>query len=142
MRLTHVLMLAALAASAAPACASDSHEFDGQWTVTLTCPPFDDDDEARGYKHEFTAEVKSSELRGVRGAEGEPGWHLLTGRIAEDGRARLKLQGVVSKAAFAVNNARRGKPYSYGVRARFVGASGKGERVGKRPCDFMFVKTS
>jgi hypothetical protein len=54
-------------------------------------------------------------------------------------RADLKLEGIVSSPGHAINNAYRGKPYSYKVRADFEPAKGTGRRLGKRKCDFAFV---
>ncbi len=113
--------------------------FDGRWQVVLTCPPLhEDDDGAKGYVHRFPAKIKDSVVRGTHGTEGQPGYHLLTGTIPPDGKGELKLDGVVNKPEFSVNNAWRGKPYSYKVRAKFEPTSGSGVRVGRRKCDFAF----
>ena len=79
-------------------------------------------------------------MRGTHGAEGAPSWHLLTGDIAADGSAMLRLEGIVNNPAYSVNNAQRGKPYTYRVRARFEPTEGTGQRVGKRKCDFRFKR--
>jgi hypothetical protein len=115
--------------------------FDGKWDVVLSCPAVrDDEDNAKGYVHRFTAEVRDSLLRGTHGEEGQPNWHLLTGTVAPDGKAELKLDGIVSNPKHAVNNAYRGKPYSYRVRGNFSPSSGSGQRIGKRKCDFQFTR--
>jgi hypothetical protein len=120
--------------------AAQTTEFDGFWDVTLTCPPFnEEDDEANGYVHKWQAEIKNGALRGVYGTIGHAGYHLLTGTVAANGRADLKLEGIVSSPGHAINNAYRGKPYSYKVRADFEPAKGTGRRIGKRNCDFAFV---
>jgi hypothetical protein len=116
----------------------DAAPFDGRWNVTLTCPPHNEDDDAKGYVHRFPAEVKAGEFRGTHATEGQPGWHLLTGTIAADGTANLKLEGIVNNPDYAINNAFRGKPYTYRVRARFESSVGTGQRIGKRKCDFQF----
>ncbi len=121
--------------------ATEAAPFDGPWKVTLTCPPHDDDEDAKGYVHYFPAEVKANEFRGTHAIEGEPGWHLLTGTIAPDGNANLTLQGIVNNPNYAVNHAFRGKPYSYRVKARFEPSSGSGRRIGKRRCDFDFKRS-
>lgn len=74
--------------------------------------------------HRFTAHVKDRVLRGTHGEEGQPDWHLLTGTIAAEGRAELKLDGIVANPKNAVNNAYRGKLYSYRVRASFSATTG------------------
>jgi hypothetical protein len=114
--------------------------FDGKWNVTLTCPPHHEDEDAKGYVHRFPAEIRNSVLRGTHGSEGQPSWHLLTGPIAADGSARLELEGIVNNPAYAINNAQRGKPYSYRVRASFGASEGTGSRVGKRKCQFQFKR--
>lgn len=139
-----VFIAAASPVALATARAADTEvsSFDGQWDVTLTCPPHhqDDDDDAKGYVHHFPAEVKGSALRGTHGTEGQPSWHLLTGSIAPDDTALLTLEGIVNNPAYAINNAQRGKPYTYRVRAQFAPTSGIGHRAGKRKCDFAFKR--
>lgn len=123
------------------AIAADGISVDGDWDVMLSCPAVrDDDDNAGGYVHRFTAHVKDRVLRGTHGEEGQPNWHLLTGTIAADGRAELKLEGIVANPKNAVNNAYRGKPYSYRVRASFSATAGTGQRVGRRKCTFDFSR--
>lgn len=120
--------------------AEETSSFDGRWDVTLTCPPHNEDEDAKGYVHRFPVDVKGAALRGTHGTEGEPGWHLLAGDIAPDGRAALRLDGIVNDPDYAVGHAFRGKRYSYRVRARFEGDSGRGQRIGKRQCDFRFQR--
>ena len=117
-----------------------SSKFDGAWNVTLTCPPHSGDEDAKGYTHHFPGEVSKGELRAVHGTEGEPGWHLLTGTIAEDGKATLRLEGIVNNPRYAINKAQRGKAYQYRVRARFEPGSGTGERLTGRACLFAFAR--
>lgn len=135
------LLLAWLPAfAAAPALAQDA-KFDGAWNVVMTCPPHDDaDDDARGYTHRFAAEVKKSRIRGTHGTEGEPGWHFLHGRIDPSGNATLRLDGVVSNPKYAINNAQRGKEYTYRVQAQFDEKSGVGQRLTGRACEFRFSR--
>ena len=141
-RLVTASALAAIAIACQPAQAAseDPLRFDGSWSVTLNCPAHHDDDDARGYTHDFPAEIKGAALRGTHGSEGQPSWHLLTGDIAPDGTALLTLDGIVSNPAYAINNAHRGKPYSYRVDARFEPSSGAGQRLGKRRCSFSFKR--
>lgn len=135
-RLAH----AALLLAAVPA-ASAATRFDGAWKVTLRCPPHQAaDDDAKGYTHRFAGEVHDGVLRAVHGQEGEPGWHLLQGPIAEDGGATLRLQGIVSNAAYAIRDAARGKPYSYRVKAQFDADRGSGQRLTGRVCTFTFER--
>ena len=131
---------AVIAQAPTRAADADVSPFDGQWDVTLTCPPHHEDEDAKGYVHHFPAEVKGGVLRGVHGKEGQPSWHLLSGNIAPDGAAALTLDGIVNNPTYAINNAQRGKPYTYRVRAQFEPSSGIGRRVGKRKCDFAFKR--
>jgi hypothetical protein len=122
----------------APAAAEPS-AFDGAWDVTLTCPPLRDDvDDAKGYTQRFSGQVKDGTLRATHGVEGQPSWHLLTGEIPPDGKAMLTIEGIVKSADYAVNNAPRGKAYTFRVRATFEGNRGTGVRLGKRKCEFDF----
>ena len=137
-----LILAAALAGAPLGALAAneEASAFDGAWNVTLTCPPHSDDEDAKGYVHRFPAEVRNGVFRGTHAAEGEPGSRFLSGTIGKDGAANLSLEGIVSNADYSVNHAARGKPYVYRVRARFEPASGIGQRVGKRKCEFRFAR--
>ncbi|MEO6407208.1 MAG: hypothetical protein ABIO45_00440 [Burkholderiaceae bacterium] len=79
-----VILIAALATPLATAARPS--RFDGAWSVTLSGPAHDaEDDDAKGSTHRFTAEVIEGQLRGAHRSEGEPGWHFLHGRIRKDG---------------------------------------------------------
>ena len=131
----------AVAALAAPGiAAAQATGFDGAWKVTLACPPHNDDDDAKGYTHRFPGEVTNGQMRAVHGKEGEPGWHLVTGRIAADGSATLQVDGIVNNEKYAINKAQRGKVYKYRVKAQFDTSSGSGERLTGRVCHFTFAR--
>ena len=134
------ILLAIAAAAVATAAAGQGTGFDGAWNVTLVCPPHSGDDDAKGYSQRFQGEVANGQMRAVHGKEGEPGWHLLTGRIASDGSATLQLDGIVNDEKYAINNAQRGKFYKYKVRAQFDPTSGSGERLTGRVCHFTFSR--
>lgn len=140
--MTATLMLAgALFAIDAPA--QTTTPFDGTWDVVLYCPPHNaEDDDAKGYTHRFPASVIGGALSATYGTAGEPGWQFLHGSIAADGKAVLRLDGIVSRAEYAVNKATKGKPFTYRVRAKFESTKGTGQRVGRRQCDFTFTKYS
>lgn len=141
MRFAPIIIAAALCAAAAAAAPSQPSRFDGAWSVTMTCPPHNGaDDDAKGYTHRFAAQVQDGRLRGTHGTQGEPGWHFLHGRINDDGSATLRLEGIVNNADYAINNAARGKPYSYRIKALFEGDSGSGQRITGRVCDFAFAR--
>ena len=135
-----VLAIAAVANTAA-AQANQATAFDGAWNVTLACPPHNaSDDDAKGYTQRFPGEVTNGQMHAVHGKEGEPGWHLVTGRIAADGSATLQVDGIVNNEKYAINNAQRGKAYKYRVKAQFDAASGSGERLTGRVCHFTFSR--
>ena len=75
--------------------------------------------------------------------------HSLTGPIGADDGAQFELElepepepeGIVNNPAYAIDDAQRGKPYSYRARARFGATEGTGSRVGKRKCQFQFNRT-
>jgi hypothetical protein len=135
---TALAVLLALASGPAPA---QEAKFDGAWNVTMTCPPHDDaDDDAKGYVHRFPAEVRKSRIQGTHGSEGEPGWHFLHGRIDPSGSATLRLDGIVNNPKYAINNAKRGKEYTYRIKAQFEERSGVGQRLTGRACEFTFSR--
>lgn len=141
MRRLPPLLFAVAAAAAATSAAAQATPFDGAWKVTLACPPHNaSDDDAKGYTHRFAGEVTDGRMRAVLGKEGEPGWHLVTGRIAADGSANLQVDGMVNNEQYAINNAQRGKVYRYRVRAQFDASSGSGERLTGRVCHFTFAR--
>jgi len=124
----------------APALAQEP-KFDGLWSVTMICLPHSEaDDDAKGYTHRWQAEVHASRLKGTHGKEGEPGWHFLHGKIQEDGSATLRLDGIVNNPKYAINDAQRGKEYTYRVKAQFEEKSGVGQRLTGRACEFKFTR--
>jgi len=134
------IIVFALGCAVAAAQAQEG-KFDGAWNVTMTCPPhIDADDDAKGYTHRFAAEVQKSRIRGTHGKEGEPGWHFLHGRIHEDGSATLRLDGIVNNPRYAINEAERGKAYSYRIKAQFEPGGGSGQRLTGRACEFKFTR--
>ena len=73
MKLFRSFIVVVLTTIAAAAHGQQS-KFDGAWNVTMTCPPHNAaDDDAKGYTHRFTAEVREGRMRGTHGKEGEPG---------------------------------------------------------------------
>ena len=129
MRHIHHLAVALLLCGTSAAFAQKS-KFDGAWNVTMTCPPHNAaDDDAKGYTHRFPAEVQNSLFRGTHGKEGDPGWHFLHGKINEDGSATLRLNGIVNDPRYAINDAKRGKEYTYRVKVQFDEITGVGQRL-------------
>ncbi len=126
--------------ASAPAWAQASR-FDGAWAVDMVCPAHrSNDDDAKGYHHAFPAQVVNGELRGQHRTDGEPGYHLLMGKIRADGSATLRLDGIVNNPNYAINNAPMGKKYSYAVKAMFDDKKGEGRRLSGRTCEFTFTR--
>ncbi len=125
-------------AVSSPAGAAPS-PFDGDWNVTLNCPP-SPDGRAMAFSYEFRAQVKDGALLGERGDAGQPGWLKLSGPIRQDGSASLTAQGVTNLSAYALYNVAKGTPFKRAVSARFEGAKGAGEWITLRTCTFAFEK--
>ena len=141
MKLVFPLIAASLVSMAAVAAHAQPLKFDGAWNVTMTCPPHNaDDDDARGYTHRFAAAVQKGRIQGTHGTEGEPGWHFLHGKINDDGSATLRLDGIVNNTKYAINDAARGKEYTYRVKAQFDATGGVGQRLTGRTCEFKFTR--
>jgi TolB-like protein len=126
---------AASATGAAPTAAPT--RFDGTWSVRVVCPPTDD---ARGYDLSFAAVVAGGQIDGLHGSAGRPGSLHLTGAIAADGDAMLRVDGRVGDPSVAIRRATTGSPVHYRVKARFDERSGTGKRLGARACDFTFTR--
>lgn len=87
--------------------------FDGTWTTKLTCPP-------KG-KHAGlymgVSRHHSEHFRGEHGTAGEPGYLILTGKIADDGNAKLSASEVVASRQYARGVfAHKGEDYNYDVK--------------------------
>ena len=106
--------------------------YDGNWMTHLACEAHGETD---AYKWEFPSVIKDNNFHGQHGQEGEPGYLVIEGKIAEDGSAKLTAKGkVVNNHAHGVF-AMKGDNYSYNIKARDEGAGILG-----RPCTFEFVK--
>jgi hypothetical protein len=75
-----------------------AEKFDGKWSTTLTCPAMGN---TEGYTWEFPSVVNAGNLRGEHGTAGEPGYLLIEGKIAADGKAKLSANGVVASRKYA-----------------------------------------
>ncbi len=141
--LVHIVFASAWLAAllAASPVLAEVTPFDGAWDVVLSCSTHnDEDDDAKGYTHGFKGVINAGQLEATHGEEGQPGWHFLHGRIHSDGRATLRLDGIVNNPKYAINDAQRGKRYSYRVKAQFEQDLGRGQRLTGRDCDFRFVR--
>jgi hypothetical protein len=124
----------------AVAAAHATTRFDGDWKVTLTCPPTSDHEGAKGYAFVFPVRIEQGQLDGTRGKPGEPGWEHLYGAVGDDGQATLTLDGIVNLSEYAIGKSPSGKPFTYSVSARFTDRAGTGRRTSGRPCDFGFER--
>ncbi|HEY1500171.1 MAG TPA: hypothetical protein VGF88_11385 [Acidobacteriaceae bacterium] len=85
-------------------------------------------------------------LRGEKGPAGEPGYEEITGRIGDDGNAKLDVNGILGNRANAHGIfAHKGADYHYTVKAHFDGDKGAGTRdtglgIESRPCTFTFER--
>ncbi len=137
--LSVLTLLAATVAAQSPA----GQRFDGNWLMTLTCPPKGN---TEGYTMYLRSIIQNSNFRGEHGAPGEPGYLLIEGKIAQDGSAKLAANGVVASREYARGAfAHKGEDYSYEVKAQFKESEGTGVRnaglgIVGRPCTFEFTK--
>lgn len=109
--------------------------FDGDWSVTLTCPKAPDG--TWGYRYQFPVEIQENVLHGEHGVRDAGGWLALDGKIEPDGSATLIAQGLANSRQPA---GRGNTPYTYEVNVQFDATSGSGTRTTARKCDFVFVK--
>ena len=90
--------------------------------------------------------IANGNLRGVRGTEGEPGSFVLSGKINEDGSAKLSGDGILASRKNAHGLfAHKGEEYNWDVRAQFKDTDGTGARneglgIVGRACTFEFHK--
>ena len=52
----------------------------------------------------------------------------------------MRLDGIVNNPKYAINEAERGKEYTYRIRAQFEPNSGVGQRLTGRVCEFKFTR--
>jgi len=137
--LLSTFLLLALAASGQNAAG----HFDGTWNTTVTC---DAKGNSLGYTWHFVSTVANSNLRGERGDAGQPSYLVITGKIGNDGKAKLTANGIVGSAEYTHGPlVQSGEQYSYDVKSQFTDTEGKGERstglgIYGRPCHYVFDK--
>jgi hypothetical protein len=126
-----------------PGISSAGERFDGNWHTKLTCPPKGN---TEGYTVRFESVIQNNNFRGEHGIAGEPGYLLVEGKVAQDGRAKLSASGIVASRNYARGVfAHKGAEYSYDIKAEFRETEGTGVRseglgIVGRPCTFEFVK--
>ncbi|WP_314963246.1 caspase family protein [Bradyrhizobium cosmicum] len=114
-----------------------SKDFDGNWDVTLNCPPTG---KAQGFTRPLAATVTNGVFHAeAQGKEGVN--HLeIDGQIAADGKTTLSARGTTGVSAYTLNNLAPGSPYAFTVDAQFERSRGSGKRNEARPCNLVFVK--
>jgi hypothetical protein len=118
-------------------------KFDGTWRTKIVCPP---KGSTEGFTWFLDSVVSGGNLRGARGTEGEPGSFVLTGKIEEDGSAKLTGDGIINNRKYARGVfAHKGEEYTWDVKANFKETDGTGLRneglgIVGRPCTFEFTK--
>jgi hypothetical protein len=118
-------------------------KFDGAWNTTVTCDPKGG---SLGYTWHFVSTVTGNALHGERGAQGQPAYLAIDGKIGDDGKAKLTANGVVGSTEYTHGPfVQSGAQYSYEVKSEFSGTEGKGERstglgIYGRPCHWTFEK--
>ena len=118
--------------------ASSEESFDGKWLTTVSCEAARG---ALGYSFRFVSEVKSGNLRGLHGTEGQPSSLMIEGTVAADGSGKLYATGRTgSKEYVPGRDTPRGTEYSYSIDAHFKGTKGTGTRIEGRPCSLQFEK--
>jgi hypothetical protein len=115
-------------------------QFDGIWSVTISCPDEVAGTGARGYTFQFVADVKQGVLHAQYRTLDSPGSLTLEGKIKSDGVAELNAHGRTGNPEYAVNRLSTGTPYSYLIKAQFAATRGTGTRIDTRPCTFVFSK--
>jgi len=140
-----VLLLSASACALAllPATSIAAEKFDGQWLTTQDCP-------AQGKMEELIRKIPTTidgnTLKGDKGTPDQPGYEIITGKIGDDGNAKLDVNGILANRANAHGLfAHKGEDYHYTVKAHFDGDKGTGTRdtglgIESRPCSFTFEK--
>ena len=140
-RLAVLGSLTVLPAGGPQTVSNSAGKFDGNWTTHLSCEAHN---ESPAYKFVFPSTVKDGNFHGQHGEEGNAGYLVIDGKIAEDGSAKLAAKGLVS-GPHGLISSMRGKNYSYNIKAQFTGDKGTGSRdegagILGRACTFEFDK--
>jgi hypothetical protein len=120
-----------------------AERFDGNWRTKIICPP---KGSTEGFTWYLDGVVTDSNFRAARGTEGEPGSFILTGKIAEDGSAKLAGNGIINSRKYARGVfAHKGEEYTWDIKANFKETDGTGLRneglgIVGRPCTLEFKK--
>lgn len=128
---------AAVPPAAPPAARTARKFFDGEWDLVVACTAAGSAD---SYSQALTGAVNDGVLHAETGTAGNPGWLVMEGRIALDGKATLIAKGLTGSPKSTLNNQKSGSPYGYTVSAKFDENSGTGKRNENRPCTVTFAR--
>jgi hypothetical protein len=125
-----------------PAASTAGGKYDGNWTAHLACEAHG---ETPAYKWEFPSTITDGNFHGQHAAEGQPGYLVIEGKIADDGSAKLTAKGTVTQNHAHGVFAMKGNNYGYNIEAHFDETKGTGTRdegagILGRACTFEFDK--
>jgi hypothetical protein len=109
--------------------------FDGQWTVNIVCPAYQD---AEAYTEHFSVVIQNGQLLGQRGTAGQPGYLTLGGTVADDGTIKLSGTQLTNNPDYSVGHVPAGTKIPFTVNGKMDGDSGQGTRTEVRPCTYYF----
>jgi hypothetical protein len=118
---------------------SYAQSFDGEWSVLQICEATQEG--ARGFTWRYGATLRSGHFLGQYRNAGDSPSMSLKGQVKLDGTASLIARGISGSPDFNQKFATTASPIAFVVSAKFIGATGTGDRVGSRVCKFTFTKT-
>ncbi|MGY4513955.1 caspase family protein [Bradyrhizobium sp. USDA 3650] len=117
--------------------ARSAKDFDGNWDVTLNCPPTG---KAQGFTRALSATVANGVFHADAQSQGAVNRLEIDGQIPADGKTTLSARGTTGASTYTLNNLAPGSPYAFTVDAQFDRARGTGKRNEARACGLVFVK--
>jgi hypothetical protein len=112
-------------------------DFDGNWDVTLNCPPTG---KAQGFTRALSATIANGVFHADAQSQGAVNRLEIDGQIPADGKTTLSARGTTGASTYTLNNLAPGSPYAFTVDAQFDRARGTGKRNEARACGLVFVK--
>lgn len=117
--------------------ARTAKDFDGNWDVTLNCPPTG---KAQGFTRALSATVANGVFHADAQSQGAVNRLEIDGQIPADGKTTLSARGTTGASTYTLNNLAPGSPYAFTVDAQFDRTRGTGKRNEARACGLVFVK--
>ena len=140
---TTILALLASSAALLPVAVLaqvEQSQFDGKWSVRISCPSNTEESGAKGYSYDFPASVVNGALTGSHGEAGTAGSLRIEGQISADGSTELRARGRTGNPDYAVKKPSFGTAYAYRIKGQFERTRGTGKRLEARVCNFTFTK--